>query len=267
MKFKSLFLIFSLSIFVTCSFKEPAYHLTQKEAEDRFYQLENIKYDLDIHLTTNKSFKGNLNLSFDSKKSKNIRLDYYKGIIHSSILNGENITSEIIYKDGVIILPESLIQIGPNNLVLEFETDYSKTGNGLHKFTDPDDKEIYLYSQFEAYHANKMFPCFDQPDLKAEFTLKTTAPKHWTVVSSTLPTSITASTNHPGESVTVFPKSAKISTYVFSLHAGPYQVWNDTYESIPLRLFVRKSLAKFIDPKDWFQFTKDGFAFFNSYFG
>ncbi|WP_281640033.1 M1 family aminopeptidase, partial [Leptospira selangorensis] len=155
---------------------------------------------------------------------------------------------------------------GNNILSIAFKTPYTTTGNGLHKFIDPDDKETYIYSQFEAFHANKMFPCFDQPDLKANFTLHVTAPKQWKIISTTIPITQPIP-NNSGENSHSFPESKTISTYVFSLHAGPYQVWEDKFESIPLRLFVRKSLAKYVDPKDWFAFTKEGFAFFNSYFG
>jgi aminopeptidase N len=112
-----------------------------------------------------------------------------------------------------------------------------------------------------------MFPCFDQPDLKAVFKLKVKAPKSWTVVSTTLQTEMTIDGENKNTKVHTFPETKKISTYVFSLHAGPYQVWEDKYESIPLRLMVRKSLAKFVNPKDWFLYTKQGFSFFNPYFG
>ena len=61
---------------------------------------------------------------------------------------------------------------------------YTNTGEGLHRFVDPVDKAVYLYSQFETADAKRMYPCFDQPDLKAGFTVTVTAPDDWQVVSN-----------------------------------------------------------------------------------
>ncbi len=70
---------------------------------------------------------------------------------------------------------------------------YSNTGEGLHRFVDPVDNEVYLYSQFETADAKRMFACFDQPDLKATFDVTVTAPEHWQVISN----GATASTEPP----------------------------------------------------------------------
>ncbi|TGK49130.1 aminopeptidase N [Leptospira bouyouniensis] len=254
-----------LFLFQHCRFTTPNYHLTLQEAEYRYETIENIKYNLEIRLTSKDSFTGKVDIQFVGKKIRDLRLDYFQGEIKSIVFNDEAL-SQFEYKNGQIQLPSNRLMIGNNKVSVIFETPFAKTGNGLHKFVDPDDKETYIYSQFEAFHANKMFPCFDQPDLKATFHLQVSAPKNWKVISTTLPTS-QSKTENPDEVLYKFPESKKISTYVFSLHAGPYQVWEDKYESIPLRLFVRKSLAKYVEPKDWFTFTKEGFAFFNSYFG
>ena len=48
-----------------------------------------------------------------------------------------------------------------------YENDYDHTGDGFHQFKDPEDGEEYLYSNFEPYEAHRLFPCFDQPDIKA----------------------------------------------------------------------------------------------------
>ena len=69
-------------------------------------------------------------------------------------------------------------------VVVDADCRYSNTGEGLHRFVDPVDDEVYLYSQFETADAKRMFACFDQPDLKATFDVKVTAPAHWQVVSN-----------------------------------------------------------------------------------
>ena len=74
---------------------------------------------------------------------------------------------------------------------------YMSTGEGLHRFVDPVDKAVYLYTQFEVIDARRMFACFDQPDLKATFAFNVTAPDDWEVISnSPTPEPETVSTGH-----------------------------------------------------------------------
>ena len=61
---------------------------------------------------------------------------------------------------------------------------YSRTGEGLHRFVDPADDRVYLYSQFEVPDARRVYTTFEQPDLKAPFTFNVTAPAGWKVVSN-----------------------------------------------------------------------------------
>ena len=53
---------------------------------------------------------------------------------------------------------------------------YTNTGEGLHRFVDPVDGEVYLYTEFAVAEANRVFAVFDQPDLKASFRFTITAP-------------------------------------------------------------------------------------------
>ncbi|WP_246051920.1 aminopeptidase N [Leptospira idonii] len=267
MKFKSILFLLLLSfVFTFCKEKPEGYHLTQSEAEARSGLISDVHYKLNVLLTKEDHFSGTVEIRFESNDNKDVRIDYFSGKVNSLLLNNEDLTEKTKPKDGFILIPGNFVSIGKNLVQIRFETPYSRTGNGLHKFTDPDDKEIYIYSQFEAFHANKMFPCFDQPDLKATYQLTVEAPKSWKVISSNLQENISPAASNEN-SIHTFPQTKKFSTYVFSLHAGPYQFWEDKHDQIPLKLYVRKSLAKYVDPKDWFNFTKEGFTFFESYFG
>ena len=146
---------------------------------------------------------------------------------------------------------------------VEFAHDYSRTGQGLHRFTDPEDGRVYLHTHFEPYDANRLFPAFDQPDLKARFTLTVSAPAGWTIVSTSRESSIEKAGDRR---VWHFPETRPISTYIFPLHAGEYRVWKSVAGEIPLRLFARESLSRYVRPDDWFDLTRRGFAFFEEYF-
>ena len=151
-----------------------------------------------------------------------------------------------------------------NVLVVDADCRYSNTGEGLHRFVDPVDSEVYLYSQFETADAKRMFACFDQPDLKATFDISVTAPQHWQVVSN-------GATVSADDGVHTFATTPKMSTYLVALIAGPYARWDDVYRDehgeIALGLFCRATLAEFMDPERLFTQTKQGFGFYHKNFG
>jgi aminopeptidase N len=249
--------------------------LSQKDAEIRSEQISNIRYFLSLEIGTGKEFSGQTKIIFHLNKTDSpVRLDFHSGKIQKLTINGTETSPN--YRSGHFFLSSNLLSPGENEVVVQYTHPYSRSGNGLHSFTDPQDGETYLYSQFETNHAHAMFPCFDQPDLKATYTLDLIHPGNWKVISATLPikSEMVASDPRPESEKkqtvpkvhTYFPETVKFSTYIFSLHAGPYEEWKDTYNSIPLRLFSRKSLAKYVDAKHWFQITKQGFGFFNKYF-
>lgn len=61
---------------------------------------------------------------------------------------------------------------------------YSRTGEGMHRFTDPTDGETYVYTQLFMDDVQRVFAAFDQPDLKAVFELSVQAPEGWTVLAN-----------------------------------------------------------------------------------
>ena len=82
-------------------------------------------------------------------------------------------------------MPVGLIVKGENVVSIRFVSRYAKDCQGLHYFVDNKDNCEYIYSQFQAEDAHKAFPCFDQPDLKARYTLLALVPKEWIAISTT----------------------------------------------------------------------------------
>jgi aminopeptidase N len=181
----------------------------------------------------------------------------------SATLNGAAV--DVSGFDGESIFITNLA--ADNVLVIELEAEYSKSGEGLQRSVDPADGEVYLYSQGETAHIRNMFACFDQPSLKATFTLTVTTPGHWQAVS-----------NNPVESKTTkgelvewkFTTTPRIATYLDALIAGPYSSVHDVYKGekeIPLGIYCRKSMMQYLDPEDIFLITKQGFEYFEKVFG
>jgi aminopeptidase N len=145
-----------------------------------------------------------------------------------------------------------------NELVVEAEMAYSNTGEGLHRFVDPADGETYLYAMSFLDDAQRIFACFDQPDLKAPVTLTVHAPAGWLVAANGVST---------GDGR--FAATPPLATYFVSLIAGPYHVLREEHDGIPLGLYCRRSLAAHLDKDagEIFAITKACFDRFHELFG
>ena len=141
---------------------------------------------------------------------------------------------------------------------------YSRSGEGLHRFTDPADGRVYLYSDLETFDAHRVYACFDQPDMKASYELAVTAPADWQVVSNMAPESTVPD---GGALRWHFPPTPVMPTYITAVAAGPYHMVRDEHDGIPLGVYCRQSLASYLDADEILEVTRQGFDFYHSSFG
>lgn len=237
--------------------------LTRSMAMQRKSQIANVSYKLNLDLTNylSANYSGISIIEFDLLKNEDVLLDMSGGQILTSEINGKVV--KLVRDDSFIHLNHEFLKLGRNTLKIEFSHLFSKTGEGLYLFTDTEDKNVYIYSDFEPYSANKLAPFFDQPDLKAQLELTVRAPKLWEVVGNEKVESTSLDANYK---TVHFFKTPPLSTYLFAVIAGPFAKWEDKYKNISLRLLARKSLARFVSFKEWFEVTKQGLDFFENYF-
>jgi aminopeptidase N len=244
----------------------PGVNLTRDEAALRSSLVKTHSYQIDLDLTTSaETFIAKTCVKFSGlKPGQSTFIDALGKRVISASLNG--VAFEVKDYDGQTIhLPPLAAE---NELCLEIEGIYSNTGEGLHRFVDPADNEVYLYTQFETGDARQMYACFDQPDQKATFTISAITPKHWEVISNYDVDSVTDV--GPDSKKVQFKESQVISTYVTAIVAGPYQHVHDEYvgeKTIPLGIYARKSFFKYVDAENIFRVTKEGFAYFEKTFG
>ncbi|MEN9922725.1 MAG: hypothetical protein RIS09_239, partial [Actinomycetota bacterium] len=240
-------------------------NLTRAECQQRSSTVDAKSYEVTLDLrdvAKSDTFTSHTRLSFTAKPGQSTWIDLIAPEVKSITLNGVNIAPSNF--DGFRVQLEGLQ--AENVLEVEAVCQYSITGEGLHKFTDPADNEIYLYSQFEIADARRVFACFDQPDLKASFTFTVKAPSSWKVFSNTTATI----TDIDGGKLHLFAPTKRISTYITAICAGNYYGVQDSYTgkfgTYPLGLYCRQSLSEFLDVEDMFLITKQGFDVFESAF-
>ncbi|MDI1464327.1 aminopeptidase N [Catellatospora sp. KI3] len=243
-------------------------NLTQVEAAARARLLDIHSYDIALDLTDGAgnpgdgTFRSVTTIEFSATEpGAQTFIEVAATKILRATLNGTEVDTSAWTADTGLVLPGLAAS---NTLVVEADFPYSQSGQGMHRAVDPADKEVYLYSQFETADAQKVFACFDQPDLKSVYTWHATVPKHWKVVSNAPIASTEAGT--VGKTVR-FEQSAKMSTYVTALCAGPYHEVRTTHDGIDLGLFCRASNAAYLEADELFEVTKHGFDFFQAQFG
>ncbi|MEV0588497.1 aminopeptidase N [Nonomuraea sp. NPDC050310] len=234
-------------------------NLTRAEARERarLLAVESYAVELDLRVGEDR-FDSVTTVRFTGlEPGASTFIDLHGATVRRAVLNGVELDVST-YDAAAGRLPLPSIAAG-NELLIEGECAYMRTGEGLHRFVDPVDKKVYLHSQFETADAHRMYACFDQPDLKAVFELTVHAPEEWLCIS-----------NSPAvrEGTTWrFEPTPRISTYITALCAGPYHEVRSEHDGIPLGLYCRASLAEHLDADNLFEVTRQGFDFFHRVFG
>src|SRR2546421_3877036 len=237
----------------------PGNNLTREEASRRAELIQTPLYDVSLDLSQDSdTFTCEATIHFLCRElGAESFIDFLGQALDSCELNGEEVPREAF--NGARIRLTNLRDA--NELHIIGTCEYQNIGAGLCKFKDPVDHKVYLHSQFETFDAHRMFPCFDQPDLKASFTFTVLAPSDWVVVS-----------NNPGQAQTVagkenikrwtFGATPKMSSYLTAIVAGPYHGVRDRHGDVDLGIFCRQSLAPYLDPDEIFTVTKQGLDFY-----
>ncbi|GAA4108644.1 aminopeptidase N [Enteractinococcus coprophilus] len=237
--------------------------ITREQAKLRAAMLEVDTYRLHFDLTDEDVFTVHTVVNFSVSAAaigQGTTIDLLDHEVISAHMNGRPVNY-----DGARLCLQNLQE--DNELVVRSQANYSTTGEGLHRYMDPYDEAIYLYSQCAPADARRIFPVFDQPDLKARYDIQVTAPAHWQVIS-----------NEPGEYTISddvahwkFAPTPVMSSYLFALIAGEYiqvaeDVWETHQAAVSLGLWARRSLARYVEAGEIFDITKSGFAFYEEQF-
>ncbi len=237
--------------------------LSQVDAEARAARVRDTSYALHISLTGGSPvYQGDVTITFALEGSGDTFLDHRGKRIALLEVNGQRIAAPE-WNGYRLTLPGSALD-ARNTVHIVYENEYDHTGDGLHQFIDPEDGQEYIYTNFEPYEAHRLFPCFDQPDIKARYTVKVTAPAEWEVIANSRETGRQDAGD--GRSTRSFAPTEPFSTYLFAIVAGPYRAFRAEHNGIPLGFFCRGSMVKHFEEEELFTITRQGLDFFQEFF-
>jgi aminopeptidase N len=243
-------------------------NLTQVEATERARLLDVGGYDISLDLTSgdqaaeNRTFRSVTEVRFRcTEPGASTFIEVAADSVRAATLNGAPVDLRTWSAENGLTLTGLAAE---NTLVVDADFLYSASGQGLHRSVDPVDGETYLYSQFETADAQRVFACFDQPDLKSVYTWHATVPAHWRTISN-----MPVAAEEPAGTTKIvhFAESARMSTYITALCAGPYHEVRYTHDGISMGYYCRASMAEHLDADDLHLITAQGFDFFHEQFG
>jgi aminopeptidase N len=238
-------------------------NLTRDEARHRAQLIRVESYQVELDVTGPQPTFGSVStVRFDCiRPGAATFLELTAASVTEIILNGQTVQLDAF--DGNRITLTGLTE--RNELRVVAQCAYSRTGEGLHSFTDPADQRSYLYTDLETFDAHRVYACFDQPDLKATFEFTVIAKDGWKVISNLAPDA--AEPAGPASERWHFPPTPVLSTYITAIAAGPYFEVTSQHDGIPLGVYCRQSLASCLDPEEIFEITRQGFDYFHAAFG
>ncbi|MCM1971455.1 aminopeptidase N [Streptomyces sp. G1] len=242
----------------------PMSALTRNEAQIRARLLDVRHYEVALDLTTgDETFESRTVIRFTARTAGDTFVELKPDELRSATLDGHPLDPAAL-TDGR--LPLTGLTEGPHELRIAARMRYSRTGEGLHRFTDPADGETYVYTQMFLDDVQRVFPAFDQPDLKAVFEFTVTAPAHWTVLANGITTRIGErpgdGDERPGDGdgddgpgdgsapeagIWASAPTPVISTYLAAVAAGPWHSIRTEHAGLPFGIHCRRSLAPHLD--------------------
>ncbi|RSS78529.1 aminopeptidase N, partial [Streptomyces sp. WAC05292] len=218
--------------------------LTRSEAEARARLLDVHHYTVTLDLTGDgDTFDTTTLIRFTARAAGDTFVELKPDELRSAELDGTPLDPAGLTDNRLTL---TALAAGPHELRLDTRMRYSRTGEGLHRFTDPADGETYLYTQLFLDDVQRVFPAFDQPDLKAVFEFTVTAPAHWTVLANGT-TTRTGHRDTDGAAVWTSTPTPRISTYLAAVAAGPWHSIRTEHAGLPFGIHCRKSLAPHLD--------------------
>ncbi|AUC86170.1 peptidase M1 [Polaribacter sp. ALD11] len=227
--------------FISCNKQENKLKLENgislELAKYRKQQISNVFYQLDFKIPKEKATEISSKLVLDfiiNDLKNNVFLDFNEEASKIKLIKVNGETSEINHQKEHLIINKKLLSVGENSIEIIFNAGEKSLNRN----------EEFLYTLLVPDRASTLFPCFDQPDIKANYKLRITAPKDWKVLCGAFEENtieVDGFTKH------IFATSDLMSTYLFSFVAGKFTEETKNPGAFDMRFLYRENNKEKID--------------------
>lgn len=241
------FIVIILSLLALSCSKTPEQGVSNELAAIRKENISNIDYSIFMSVPSHMESKipSRVEISFELKKRQRVVLDYR---MNDSSLMSITVNSRVYNtkpENGHIVIPAWYLYKGANKVDIDFYAGESSLNR----------KKDFLYTLLVPDRASTVFPCFDQPDMKAIFNLTLEVPKDWTAVTNSVAENAMETDT---SNIFMFGKTQPLSTYLFAFAAGNFDTISRTENGRRIVLYHRESDLKKVE--------RNLDAIFNSHF-
>jgi aminopeptidase N len=227
--------------------------------------LSDVRYDLSLDVTARDTATGSVSMSFRrSRDAGDLVVDFRGPALTEVRANGRPV-EDFAWRDGHLVIPERYLAEGVNLIEARFSTPIAASGAAIIRFDDKSDGATYLYTLLVPSDANLLFPCFDQPDLKARLRWRLRAPAAWNVLANGR---VQSREPDGGSVLWTFAETQPIPTYLAAFAAGPWTTWaSEPAGERPITLYARASRRAEVDADNIIQANRDAARWLEGWFG
>jgi aminopeptidase N len=186
-------------------------------ATRRASKVSAVRYALNLDLSQPDTAHGLVHITFRLKAPADVIVDF-RGPSLSNVVVNDVASHSVEWNGAHIRLPGRMLKAGQNTFAASFTTPIAPAGAPIIRFHDETDGRDYLYTLLVPSDAHALFPCFDQPDLKARLRLELMVPNGWTAIAN----GRQVTSSHPVATHFLFAETDPLPTYLFAFAAGPY---------------------------------------------
>jgi aminopeptidase N len=227
-------------------------------------EVSDVRYEMTLSLASKDTASGSVVVRFRLKRPADVLLDFRGPALSGVTVNGTPGAGLVTFNGAHLRIPSRAVHAGENVVAAGFKSLIAPAGASIIRFHDDKDGDDYLYTLLVPSDANALFPCFDQPDLKARLTLALIVPRRWRALANGITERVdTAAAG--GLTTYHFRQTDPLPTYLFAFAAGPWTPF--TGGPRHTTLWVRASRAREVEVDSLQEQVGSALASLERYFG
>lgn len=233
--------------------------------------LSEVRYALTLDVTGRDTAYGQVQIDVRTRARGDLVLDF-RGLGVDTLRVNDAVVpvDSTVWNGAHLTVSARSLTVGTNRLAIAFRAPIAAAGASIIRARDVTDGADYLYTLLVPSDANLLFPCFDQPDLKARVTLTLRTPHGWSALGNgplVRRDSTARSIRHE------FGQTAPLSTYLIAFAAGPWRVASRAVAittgapDVPVSVWSRRSRAAEVETDSLIAMNARALRWLGDWFG